>query len=171
MTGGWALAWVSLGVTAAIYVLELVLAAVLLRVSLRDALIAWRMDLPVKYRPANLSAVIAEIDTHGPGARRIVAKLHLVPDSLFPLAYVTCLSAFSLMVWAGKPVVGQAGVAAAVTGGVADVIENAGIVWMLLRFPTIPSGLAVSTWVFSWMKYGALLAALLVLASRAIVRT
>jgi hypothetical protein len=33
MTAGQALAWVSLGVTAAIYVLELVLAAMLLRVS------------------------------------------------------------------------------------------------------------------------------------------
>jgi hypothetical protein len=171
MAGGWVLAWLSLGVTVAIYVLEAVLSAILLRVSLLDGLIAWRMDLPVKYRPANLSPLIAEIDTHGPGARRVIAMLHVAPDSLFPLAYVTCLSAFSLMVWAGKPVVGQAGVAAAVTCGVADVIENAGIVWMLLRFPAIPSRLAVSTWVFSWVKYGALLAALLVPASRAIVRT
>jgi len=171
MAGGWTLAWVSLGITVAFSVLELVLPAPLLRVNVQKAQVAWLLDMPLRYRPAQLSSAIAEIDTYGSGARRLIAKLHVIPDSVFPLAYVTCLASFAVLLWTSRPMVGEAGAAASVTGGIADVIENAGIVWILLRFPALPRGLARATWVLSWVKFAGILGALLVLACRLVVRT
>jgi hypothetical protein len=152
---------ISLAVALALYALESVVPAILMRT---DPVTPWRLDIPWLYQPESAHGIIDQLGVAG---RSVVAASHVVLDVPFPLAYAVCLSSYSLRLWgrrADGSRLGELGVMASVAAAAADLTENAGIVGMLLLYPGDLAWLPTATWVASWLKWANLLVAGVIVA-------
>jgi hypothetical protein len=147
---------ISLAVALAVYALESVVPAILMRT---DPVTPWRLDMPWLYQPESARSMIEQLGATG---RSVVAASHVILDVPLPVAYAVCLSSYSIRLWgrrADGSRLGELGVMASVAAAAADLTENAGIFGMLLLYPRDLAWLPTVTWVASWFKWANLLVA------------
>jgi hypothetical protein len=129
------------------------------------------LDLELAYSPAEAFARVAAL---GPDGRQFYALIELTADVIYPIIYGLFFSlaiAYCLRALGAERL--RAAALLPLAGAVFDLLENAGIVTLLLTFPQTLTAVAVLAslattikWVFALSAMAVLLIALVALAAR-----
>jgi hypothetical protein len=110
----------------------------------------WTLDVPWRYRPAEVAAVVED---WRPAGRLLAFWLHLTFDVVFPLVYAVTLS--TAITLAAKPLAIGAGLSAVIgsapyLAAFADWVENLAIAVLSRRYPhPSPSAARLAWWAAS----------------------